>query len=124
MRRPSLRFSLRLLLLAAALVPVGIYWLALPTLNAQRFVEAVNARNFPAAERLCADRKEKFPGSWTTHAHFQPRANLAPLSWADFRSGQRQVYIAISYGDGSGVASCGQECIATRRGIELGMLAP
>ena len=67
------RFSLRFLLLAAALIPLGAYWFFLPTLYAQRFAAAVTSGEYDAAEKLCIDRKEPFPGHWRKHRTFQPR---------------------------------------------------
>jgi hypothetical protein len=124
MRRPALRFSLRWLLVASALIPVGIYWLALPTLYAQRYAAAINRGDWTAAEKLCVDPQRSFPGDWPQHKAFEPRASLQPVTWQDVRSGQRQVVVGISYGDGSGLASCGVEIAATRHGIEVGMFMP
>jgi hypothetical protein len=118
------RFSLRTFLVMSALTPVAVYWLALPTLNAQRFTAAIAARDFPAAEALCVPAGDKFPGSWTAHDTFEPQAGISPLTWQDVRRGERRLFVGIAYGDGNGIASCGLECIATRRGIELGTMAP
>jgi hypothetical protein len=118
------RYSLRWLLLA--FVPVGLVlqWALLPTLQAQRFAAAVNAGAYPAAERLCLDRQRAFPGHWAEHKTFEPRAHLSPLTWEDAYRGQRRLIVAISYGDGHGIAMCCQECTATARGIEIGMAIP
>jgi hypothetical protein len=124
MPRPAVRFSLRLLLVASALIPAAIYWLALPSLNASRYAAAINRGDWAAADRLCLDRECSFPGDWTRHATFQPRAAVKPATWNDWRSGRRQLYVAINYGDGHGLASCGLELEATRSGIEVGMMAP
>jgi hypothetical protein len=118
------RYSLRALLVVSAVVPVAVYWLALPTLNARRFVAAISARDYNAAEALCVSAKRSFPGDWAQHATFEPKAGVKPLTWDDLRRGERQLYVGITYGDGSGLASCGLECTATRRGIEPGMFAP
>ena len=124
MRLPRLRYSLRVLLVLSAVVPLAVYWLALPTLNAQRFVAAIAARDYATAEALCLSADDKFPGDWTRHAHFNPQAGISPLTWSDLRRGERQLSVGIAYGDGGGIASCSLECTATRRGIELGMMAP
>lgn len=124
MRRPALRYSLRAFLVASALIPVALYWFALPTLNAQRYAAAINSADYSAADKLCLDPSRKFPGDWTAHATFHPRATVAPLTWEDVKMGERQLYVGISYGDGQGLASCGLECRATRRGIKPGMFAP
>jgi hypothetical protein len=124
MRRPAFRYSLRALLLMTALAAAAVYWLALPTLNARRYAAAIAARDFSAADALCASAGKPFPGDWTRHATFETKASVKPLTWDDLRRGERQIYVAITYGDGGGLASCGLECTATRRGIELGMMAP
>jgi hypothetical protein len=120
----SWRFSLRYLLLASALIPIAIYWFALPTIYAQQFSAAVASGDYPTAERLCVDRAKPFPGTWKEHKTFEPRAFVKEPTWKDFWSGERQLFVAIAYGDGSGLASCGVECKATRRGIEIGMALP
>ncbi len=125
MRRLGLRFSLRWLLVASALIPAGIYWLALPTLYAQRYAAALNRGDYPAADALCIDPQRGFPDDWPRqHKTFHPRASLLPATWQDVRSGQRQVVVGINYGDGNGLASCGVEITATRRGIEVGRFMP
>jgi hypothetical protein len=118
------RYSLRTFLVLSALVPMAVYWLALPTLNARRFTAAIAARDYPAAEALCVPASGKFPGDWTEHDTFEPKAGISPLTWQDVRRGERRLFVGIVYGDGNGIASCGLECTATRRGIELGMMAP
>jgi hypothetical protein len=122
--RPRLRFSLRALFIVVTLSSAAAYWLALPTLNAQRYAAAINAGDYPAADRLCLDARRVFPGDWTRHATFQSSAHVSPLRWADVRRGERRIDVAIHYGDGDGFASCGVECTATWRGIEVGMFAP
>jgi hypothetical protein len=121
---PRWRFSLRFLLLAAALVPVGVYWLALPTIYAQRFSAALSRRDFAAAEALCIDHKRAFPGNWKEHSYFEPRAIVKHLTLADLWAGERRLFVGIAYGDDSGIASASVECTATRHGIEIGMALP
>lgn len=120
---PRWRFSLRFLLLAAAIVPVVVYWFALPTLYAQRFSAAVSRRDFAAAEALCLGDKP-FPGRWKEHSYFEPRAIVKHLTLADLWAGKRELFVGIAYGDNSGIASAGLECTATRHGIEIGMALP
>jgi hypothetical protein len=118
------RFSLRFLLLATALIPLAGYWFALPTLYAQRFTAAITRGDYAAAEALCLDRKDPFPGHWKKHAVFQPRPGVKELTLADLWAGKRQMFVGIAYGDKHGLASCGVECTATRHGIEIGMAFP
>lgn len=118
------RFSLRFLLIVTAVVPLAAYWFALPTLNARRYVAAINAGEYAAADKLCIDAERVFPGDWTRHKTFQPKAGLSELTWRDIRDGRRNIYVGIAYGDGSGLVSCGVECVAKRGGIEVGMFIP
>jgi hypothetical protein len=124
MKPPMLRFSLRFLLLATAMIPLVLYWFALPTLYAQRFTAAVSSGDYEAAERLCVDRADPFPGHWKKHKTFQPRPMIQDLTTSDLWQGKRELFVGIAYGDGDGLASCGVECTATRRGIEIGMALP
>jgi hypothetical protein len=118
------RFSLRFLLVAAALIPLAAYWFALPTLYAQRFSAALARGDYAAAEALCLDREDPFPGDWKKHAVFQPRPGLKQLTLTDVWAGKREMFVGIAYGDGGGLASCGVECTVTRHGIEIGMAFP
>lgn len=124
MTRWRWRFSLRFLILAAAIIPAAAYWLALPTINAQRFVSAVNGGKFEAAERLCLDPEDRFPGSWKESKHFDPRASLQEFKLGNLWRGERPLYIAVTYGDGTGIAMAGVEATATHRGIKIGMAVP
>lgn len=123
-RRSVFRYSVRALLVLTALAAVAVYWLALPTLNASRYAAAIAAHDFAAADALCVSPEHRFPGDWTRHATFEPKATVANLTWSDLWQGKRKLFVGIAYGDGSGLASCGLECTATRRGIEPGMLLP
>ena len=124
MRWPRVRFSLRMLLLTAPLIGAALYRVQLPTWQAERFVTAVNRRDFVVAEQCCRDSENAFPGSWRQHAHFEPRASLQPRTWSDLAHGERQIVIGIHYGDGNGIAGASVQCQATRQGIALGMALP
>ncbi|MFO0896101.1 MAG: hypothetical protein U0836_01625 [Pirellulales bacterium] len=119
-------YSLRTLMLLIALGAAALWGaerMQRPSLRAQRFAAALNSKDFAAAETLCGDQA-KFPGDWKRHVHFEPRAHVGDWTWRDYWQGRRPMYVAISYGDGQGMASCGLECIATASGIEQGMMAP
>jgi hypothetical protein len=119
-----IRYSLRALLIFVTLVALTIGLLALPTLRAQQFVAAMEEKQYAAAEKLFANQKDVFPGSFKEHRHFEPRVNLKPLSWQNLVRRERHLFVAVSYGDGSGIASCGVEIKATADGLEVGMMAP
>ncbi len=119
-----LRYSLRTLLIAVTLVCLGVGWLALPTLRARAFVSAMAKKDYAAAERLFISRKEAFPGGWKNHQHFEPRVILKALTWHDLVHRERNLVVGVSYGDGSGIASCSVEIKATADGLEKGMALP
>jgi hypothetical protein len=118
-RRRWFAFRLRTLFVLVAAAAIALYWLMLPTVNARQFISAVNAGKYDVAEQLCAPETDKFPGDWTKHSTFNPRAMMPDLTWADLIRGVRPFVIAITYGDASGIASCALECRATRAGIEI-----
>lgn len=122
--RLRLRYSLRRLLVAVTLAGTVGYWAVLPMLNAQRFASAINRGDYAAAEQLCVNTEHTFPGKWKEHAYFQPRASVGSWSWRNLVQGEHGVYISIHYGDGNGIGSCGQYCVATRSGIVETMCAP
>ena len=124
MSRWRWRFSLRFLILTAAILPAAVYWLALPTINAQRFAAAVNSGNYELAESLCLDPENRFPGSWKQSKVFHPGASVQEFEFAYLWRGERPLDINVTYGDGSGLAMAGVEATATRRGIRLGMAVP
>ena len=119
-----LRYSLRALLIAVTLICLGIGWLALPTLRARQFVSAMAKQDYTAAERLFTDQQDVFPGSFKEHTHFEPRVSLKALTWRDLISRERNLFVGIAYGDGSGIASCSLEIKATPDGLEKGMMFP
>lgn len=118
------RYSLRALLIFVTLFCLAIGWLALPTLRARQFMAAMSQKDYAAAEQLFAREKDVFPGSFKDHQHFEPRVVLQPLTWHDLVNRERNLFVGISYGDGSGIATCGVEIKATADGLEVGMMAP
>ena|SRR5688500_2675835 len=118
------RYSLRALLIVVTLVGVGVGWLVLPTLRARQFTAAMASKDYAAAERLFTNPRDVFPGSFKEHKYFEPRVNLKPLTWQDVVHRERHLFVAVSYGDGGGIASCGVEIKATADGLEVGMMAP
>jgi hypothetical protein len=114
------RYSLRTLLIALAVVPAGVYWIALPTLTAQQYVAALAQRNYAAAERLCVDREHPHPGEERNWIAFAASAQIERLTWSDFFRGRRRMtYFWESHAGSWMMTSNGQQCMATRRGIEF-----
>jgi hypothetical protein len=124
MRRLSFRYSLRTLLLVITASALALGWLGLPTFRARQFLAAMERQDYAAAERLFVDQRDPFPGTWKEHEIFQPRAFLRPPSWDQLWRRERQLAVAVSYGDGGGIASCTVEIKATAVGLEQGMSIP
>ena len=124
MRRLSFRYSLRTLLVVVTVVGLVIGWLVLPTLRASQFMAALERQDYATAERLFVNQRDPFPGPWKEHQTFQPRAFLRPLSWGQLWRRERQLVVAVTYGDGGGIASCTVEIKATADGLETGMAMP
>ena len=112
-------FRLRTLFVLTALAALAIYWLMLPTLQARRFIRALDTGEFDVAERMCVPETGIFPGGWKNHTTFESHPVLEELRWRDLLRGERPFFIGIKYGDNSGTATCGLECRATRSGIEI-----
>jgi hypothetical protein len=120
MRRPTIRFSLRSLLIAMTILPAAAYWLGLPTLHAHRFAHALASGNYEAADRLCVDQKNPYPGDMKTWLSFKASARIEKATWADLSNGRRRMKYYWQAHMGSTIMSfLGRECVATRRGIEF-----
>jgi hypothetical protein len=90
-----LSFSLRLVFLAFTLSAAALYWcIARPTILANRFVAAVNLRDFESAKRM-------LPNFWL----FNRRPNSPPLDmvyaevfpreWTDLHMFQRRIIVRV-----------------------------
>ena len=109
--RFRIRFSLRSMLAAMTLMAVYAYWLALPSLNAYRFKQAVETGNCRTLVRL-------LPTEEADHVFGNSRLiRVKPLNWRQLWSGERYVII-------SGKCHSGSRYIfsvvyrATRRGLK------
>ena len=103
-----------------AVLPAGGYWIALPTLHAHRFAEALASRDYATAERLCVDWQDPYPGEEKTWLAFSAAARIEKLTWSDLVSGRRRMKYYWQAHVGSTVMSfVGRDCLATRRGIEF-----
>ena len=120
MRILRLRFSLKMMLVAVALVAIGSYWLMLPTVRARRFVRLVDSGQLDAAEAMLpASMNEASPHRQTVHnAH---GASLQGMTLEQLLRGERRVIVTdepYSFEDGSKsdqVAS--GEYIVSRRSV-------
>jgi hypothetical protein len=117
MRR--IRFSLRFAFAVTTIVACGCYWLMLPTINAQRFVAAVRANDYEAADSFFLRADDRFfvqrnEDCW----EFHPRADLLPLSWHDIWSGHRQIHLTVVFGKPGRMMAHEAVVRATRSGLE------
>lgn len=93
------RFSLRLILLAFALLGLALYvFVVRPTALAQRFVAAVEERDYDAAQRLMVDggdwgRVVRPPQSFKADRIY---AELMPREWQDVWRVRRRIILRIS----------------------------
>jgi hypothetical protein len=118
MRLRAIRFSLRTLLIVMAVAPVAMYWVGLPTLNARRYVAALEAKDYVAADRMCVDQQHPFPGEMKEWLSFAAQVKVERLTCRDVWRGQRRIAIYYQAHMGSVVgAFAGFEAVATRKGI-------
>jgi VanZ family protein len=118
------RYSLRTLFVVMTLAALVSYWTMLPTMNAQHFVRALQEQDFATAERLFISDADAFPGRFKTYDFFHANANIAPLTWNDFRAGERRINVAIDYGDDGGMIGCGADITSYRNGLKMGLIVP
>jgi hypothetical protein len=116
--RPRFRFSLRVLFLATIVVAVFCYWLILPTIEARRFVRAVESSDFAAADYCFCDPQDRFLNDynkkfWT----FELQATLDPFSMSEFWKRERRVTFHISYGGPGPLRIFFGTIIATSKGL-------
>lgn len=94
------RFTLRTLLILTALAAAACYWfVARPTIVANRFVAAVNRGDYPAAQALAIQ-----PASWDQPPDWrllntkplQYSAQVQPRTWVDLCCARRRIQFQIS----------------------------
>jgi hypothetical protein len=111
------RFSIRTILVATAISAAGCWWVVRPTAVARRFVAAIAAQDFAAADSLGIDPNRRFVNGAIYHfvvsdkevgrSYYSPEitrrgrppcrieANLLRWSWHDLWRGQRQLELLI-----------------------------
>ena len=96
----KLRFSLRTLGVATAIVAIACYWLVLPTINAQRFVRDVKCENYERADTYFRNLDDRFLLAWNEkYWRLYARASLEPWSFAELLRGRRLVRMHLTFGD-------------------------
>jgi hypothetical protein len=99
-------------------VALGSYCLILPSLNARRFVRAVNAGDFATADTCFVDENDRFLEShnreyWT----FKLGANLEPWSLSEFFHGERHISYTLNFGGPRPLIHRGGTIVASFRGL-------
>ena len=114
-----LRYSIRVLFVATALVAAGCYWLMLPTIMAKRFVRAVDTADYALADNCFRDATDRIFESynqkfWT----FQLQADLAPSSATQIWRGERLITFHLAFGGPMPTRIHEGTILATRLGLK------
>jgi len=80
---------------------VGIYWIAMPSITAQKFVTTISNEDFASADSMFDNPEDQFllrqfnhEDSWT----FRARANIEPISVSQLIYGTRVIAVELAYG--------------------------
>lgn len=112
-RRPRFQFSLVSLLVVVAFISIAAEQLSRPTRIAGRFSQAISEENYPEAEALFVDGGLKLTP--VDPRIRKPTAQLEPLTWGDFKRGQRIVMLTRD----EGFNSPHYRCVVTRGGVKV-----
>jgi hypothetical protein len=112
------RFSLKLLLLTIAFASLACYWLMLPTINAQRFIGAIELGDYKRADSYFRCERDRFLFKLNEkHWRFHARTELDPWSFGQLIRGHRVLRLYAAYGDAGPMISNGFTVIVTRAGL-------
>jgi hypothetical protein len=103
--------------LASAVVAGVCYWFILPTVNAGRFVRAVETADFKLADDCFCDAEDRFLVSWKDiFWSMEAGAYLEPLTIRQLLRGERRITVSVDHTspDGTSTASV----VANRTGLE------
>ena len=99
MRRPSIRFSLKILLVAVTVVGIALALAVYPTLRARQFVQLVQSGEQQAAEQMFSHTLEP-NDPYLQVLRSARQAKLEPLSLSQIIHGKRQVIVGQGWGGG------------------------
>lgn len=94
-----LRFSLRTLLILTAIVAgLCYYWIVMPLATAKRFVDAIGANHYEAADRMFWNDLDRGLAQWNKK-YWGMRAGGEVLPWsaAQFLTGRRDLRLHLTY---------------------------
>ena len=113
-----LRFSIRALFVLTTIVALGCWWLVIPSLSAQRFVQAINSADYQQADACFRKSDDRFIAKWNDeHWQFAASAELEPWTFREILCGQRRVQLHLSYGGPSPLRIRTYTVTATRSGL-------
>jgi VanZ family protein len=114
------RYSLRTLFVVMTLGALACYWMMLPTMNAQRFVRAIQQHDYATAESLFMASSKKFPGDFKNFPVVELEPSLQPLTWSELWKGERAIFVTISFGNTKAATTTGVAGVfAYRRGLAM-----
>jgi VanZ family protein len=113
------RYSLKTLFIAMTVIAVVCYWLMLPTMNAQRFVRAIQQRDYATAESLFIASSDKFPGDYKRSDILETEPRIYSLTWSALWNGERRILVTTRSGDKQGTIRFGATILAYRQGLAL-----
>lgn len=92
------RFSLRTMFLATTLVAGLCLWFLLPTFTGKKFLKAIDAEDFAAADHLFANPKDCFLADWAENRWgLRAKAQLEPLTFGQLIRNRRDLFVSIRY---------------------------
>jgi hypothetical protein len=124
MKLPRPRFSLRLFLLFVSATSAAFYWwFVRPTVIAQRFVAAVEAKDFSRAESFCSESNCEFLTPHISDARSTEVAvKILPRRWSDIYHGRRLMSLRVVPGEPrpgtNDFVGCQANLVATASGLQ------
>ena len=101
-----------------AVLAVGCYSLAFPTIKAQQFSRLVASQNYELADTCFRNPEDGFLDRWNEkHWRFKAEAELATWSFSELLRGVRQVRIRVMFGDAGPLRSREWLVTSTRGGL-------
>jgi hypothetical protein len=93
-----LRFSLRALFLLMTIVAALCLWLLMPSLNARRFLAALDSEDYHAADTFFRRADDRFLADWSDKRwSFRSSGQLLPLTFAQLWRNKRELRVETTY---------------------------
>jgi hypothetical protein len=113
-----MRFSLKVMLLLTTIAALACYEAVLPTLHAQRFVQAVAEEDYHRADKCFRNPADGFLFDYYDN-HWRFKADASPVPWTfrQFFRGERWVSLRVLWGDAGPIRGASWIVVATRDGL-------